>query len=290
MAGTGTKWMVGCGIGCGLMVLIVGSIGTCGYFEVKKFIDQADGMEENFELIETQFGEPKDFVPPADGIIPPERMEVFLAIRDEMAPTRMAASDLLLVLDDGRDANFIDKAKAGMGLVPALLGFIGVRNEVLLSHDMGVGEYQNIYVLSYFILLQKDLADGPSFTLTDSGTEDSDDGVGVKWGISSGSGDVHENRIRRVRSFANELQSELIDNQLEAYRATLPAGTDLADDPWGAQLLAEAAALKDEDLRLPWEEGLPAQTRASLEPYSTRLDQSYDSMTSIIEIGLVDVD
>ncbi len=108
--------------------------------------------------------------------------------------------------------------------------------------------------------------------------------------VPSVAGDVHENRIRRVRSFANELQSELIDNQLEAYRATLPAGTDLADDPWGAQLLAEAAALKDEDLRLPWEEGLPAQTRASLEPYSTRLDQSYDSMTSIIEIGLVDVD
>jgi len=41
---------------------------------------------------------------------------------------------------------------------------------------------------------------------------------------------------------------------------------------------------------LPWEEGLPTQILGSLEPYRVRLDESYDAMTSIIEMGLTDED
>ena len=35
MASGVQKWLVGCGIGCGLMILAAGGIGTCGYVGVK---------------------------------------------------------------------------------------------------------------------------------------------------------------------------------------------------------------------------------------------------------------
>jgi len=45
MAGAGKKWLIGCGIGCGFFVLIMGGIGTVGYFGVKKFADRAERIE-----------------------------------------------------------------------------------------------------------------------------------------------------------------------------------------------------------------------------------------------------
>ena len=88
MAGAGKKWFIGCGIGCGLMVLILGGVGTCSYFGVKKIQEQVEGMEENADAVRARFGDPADFVPELDGAIPADRMEAFLAVRDGMAPFR----------------------------------------------------------------------------------------------------------------------------------------------------------------------------------------------------------
>jgi hypothetical protein len=288
MAGTGKKWFVGCGIGCGLMLLILGGVGTCGYFGFKKLEEKIDGLEENSDAIQARFGDPADFVPALDGSVPADRMETFLAVRDEMTSYRLETSEILNSLDDS-GLNWIAKAQAGMKLVPALLGFINQRNEALLNQGMGVGEYQYIYALSYFVLLAEDPADGPSFTL--SGDDEADNGnVKFNWGNSNDHGDVREDRSRRVRRFVNNVQVDVLENQLDAYQASLPAGTDASVDPWGAQLTAEVEALKFETLRFPWEDDLPQQIRASLEPYRDRLVATYDPLTSVIEMGMTDDD
>ncbi len=289
MAGAGKKWAVGCGIGCGLMMIILGGAGTCTYFGVQKLKEKADGLDESFQSIEVRFGDAGDFVPAADGTISAKRMETFLAIRDDMTPIRTEISDMLTTLDGG--GNFIAKAQAGLKLVPSMIGFIGDRNEILLNQGMGVGEYQYIYSLSYYVLLNKDPSDGPSFVLSGDDEVDEDTGnVRVNWVGSSGSSNIRENRAERVRAFVNNVQVQVLVNQVEAFRATLPSGTEMASVPWGAQLLAEHEAMELETLRFPWEEGLPEQIRASLEPYRDRLDQTYDPMTSIIEMGLTDED
>ncbi len=287
MSGAGKKWAVGCGIGCGMMLLIFGGIGTCGYLGVKKFTEQAEGLEETFAEVEERFGDPADFVPSPDGTVAANRMETFLTIRADMIPVRTEMSEMLSTLDG--EGSWLAKAQAGVKLVPALLSYVGERNQVLLSHDMGVGEYQYIYALSYYVMLDKDPADGPGFIL--SGDDDPDDEtVHVNWGSDSRADDVREGRVARVRAFVNVLQVQIMENQLDAYRASLPSGTDLATDPWGAQLMTEVETMKRETLRFPWEEGLPAQLRASLEPYRDQLEQSYDEMTSVIEMGLTDED
>jgi hypothetical protein len=285
MAGTGTKWAIGCGIGCGLVLIILGGAGTCSYFAVKRVQEKAEGLDEGFAELRDTFGEPAEFVPAPDGTIDPSRLTVFLAVRDGMAPTRTEVSDMLTTLDEG--GNWIGKAQAGFKLIPALMGFIADRNRVLLEEGMGVGEYQHIYALAYYVLLRKDPADGPSFVLTDD-NDDEDSNVRMNWGSSGDEEDIRENRARMVRGHVHDLQLAILENQLQAFTATLPAGTDPSDDPWGSQLSAEVEAMQAESLRFAWEDGLPEPLGVSLEPYRARLEASYDPMTAIIEVGLAE--
>jgi hypothetical protein len=290
MAGAGKKWLLGCGIGCGLFVLIIGGIGTVGFFGVKKFADRADRIEGSFERMDAEYGEPSDFVPRLDGSIAPSRMEVFLAVRDEMGPTQREVSDLFRTLDGQNDAGVIAKVKAGMKFIPSLLIFIEERNNIMLTKGMGVGEYQYIYSLAYYGLLGKDPSDGPGFSVVTD--DDQHDEGGWQWDVGDGEGDDEDvalNREREVRRFVNRVQSVVIRNQLAAVdEAGQVTGLDI--DIWRAELAAEAEAMDRESLRFLWEEGMPAQIRESLEPYRVRLDETYDDMTSILEMGLVEHD
>ena len=290
MSGAGKKWLLGCGIGCGLLVLIIGGIGTVGFFGVKKFADRADRIEGSFERMDAEYGEPSDFVPRLDGSIAPSRMEVFLAVRDQMGPTQSEVSDLFRTLDGENDAGVIAKIKAGMKFIPSLLIFIEDRNNIMLEKGMGVGEYQYIYSLAYYGLLGKDPSDGPGFSVT--GDDEDHGDSGWRWNVGSGESDEEDvalNREREVRRFVNRVQSRVIRNQLAAVdQASQVAGLDI--DTWRAELAAEAEAMDRESLRFLWEEGMPVQIRESLEPYRVRLDETYDDMTSILEMGLVDHD
>jgi hypothetical protein len=290
MAGAGKKWLLGCGIGCGLIVLVFAGIGTVGYFGVKKFADRAERIDETFDRMDAEYGQPSDFVPEIDGHVPADRMEVFLAVRDEMRGVQQEVSDLFRTLDGDSGAGVIDKVKAGMKFIPSLFIFIEERNNIMLDHGMGVGEYQYIYSLAYYSLLGKDPADGPRFTVVSDDEEHQPDGW--RWKIKAGDDDeaeIAEKRAREVRRFVNRVQSRVVENQLEALdEAGYVAGLDF--ETWRAELAAEAAAMARESLRFLWEEGLPAQIRDSLEPYRTRLDATYDEMTSILEMGLVEHD
>jgi hypothetical protein len=290
MAGAGKKWLIGCGIGCGFFVLVMGGIGTVGYFSVKKFADRADRIEVTFDRMDAEYGEPSDFVPEIDGRVPGPRMEVFLAVRDDMSGVQQEVSGLFRTLDGESGAGVIDKIKAGMKFIPSLFIFIEERNNIMLNHGMGVGEYQYIYSLAYYGLLGKDPSDGPGFTVVSDDDEHEEDGW--SWDINAGDDDeeeIAENRAREVRGFVNRVQSRVVENQLAALdEAGFVNGLDF--DVWRAELAAEVAAMDLESLRFLWEEGMPAQIRESLEPYRTRLDATYDDMTSILEMGLVEHD
>ena len=86
----------------------------------KKFADRADRIEGTFERMDAEYGEPSDFVPRTGRQHPCGRMEVFLAVRDEMGPTQQEVSDLFRTLDGENDAGVIAKVKAGMKFIPSL--------------------------------------------------------------------------------------------------------------------------------------------------------------------------
>ena len=108
-------------------------------------------------------------------------------------------------------------------------------------------------------------------------------------------------RALEVRRRVNRVQRAVIANQAAAL-AGIPAGAlagtrdgagaggikQEADDDWRSRLEAEARAMKEGSLRLPWEEGLPERIAECLEPYRERLDAEYEPLTGILDVGLLD--
>ena len=285
MASGARKWLVGCGIGCGLMILAAGGIGTCGYFGVQKIKDRAERLDEGFEAVTALYGRPEEFTPPADGVVPTGRMEVFLDVREALAPTRDELGAVLVELDTGTAGGrgVLNKIRAGMSLLPSLFDFIDERNQVLLDRGMGVGEYFYIYSLAYYAWLDKDPGDGPDFAISDD--DEDRDGAGFRWdNRDDDPAEVRERRARQVRRYLNRVQGRMLANQLVAARA---AGLD---ETWLDQLGAEARSLEMESVRLMWQDGVPAAIAAGLEPYRDRLDAAYLPVMNVVEMGLAEHD
>ncbi len=282
MASTTQKWFIGCGIGCGLMILITAIIGGGIFFAVKDVVKDGKAIDESNDAMIAAFGMPDEFAPQPSGAIAPDRMEVFLASRTATAVSREKMAGILNTLDEDSEqggGGVMAKIKAGLSLVPAILSFLNDRNQTLLDHGMGDGEYTYIYSLAYFAYLDKDLTDGPSFQMSG---DDGDDG-GINWKVESGSGGkkVRDKREKRIRRHMHQLQMSFLMNQMAGVEGTLGLGEDLV-----AALEQERAAMNSSSRRLLWEEGLPPAIEASLVPFARELDESYLPIMNVIEMGM----
>lgn len=290
MAGSMKNWLIGCGVGCGLLIALGVGLGAAGYFGVRHVVKRAEGLEAARDSLVARYGPPGAYVPPADGSLPPERVEAFLMARHLMAPVRERTSRTLAVLDGSSGSSLPERLRAGVNFVPHMLAFIEDRDRALLQAGLGTGEYQYIYCLAYFDLLGKDPGDGPGFKILTRG----DGGEGGRdWTLGSrhetGGDSRQRETVRRereelVREELNRFQRENLRRQLEALDAQI--GRDGSRAAWRAQLDAELRRLTDERRRLAWDEGLPPALRASLEPFRDRLEQSYDAMTGVLELHL----
>ncbi len=288
MASGARKWLVGCGIGCGLMILAVGGIGTCGFLGIQKIKQRADNLDQGYEALVDLYGRAEEYAPAGDGVVPAARMEVFLAVRADLAPTRDKLGALLADLDEGDSRGgrgVLTKIRAGMSLLPSLFDFIDERNQVLLDQGMGLGEYLYIYGLGYYAWLGKDPGDGPSFTLSDHDQGEDESRTSFRWNSSrEDPGDVRESRRDDLRRYLNGIQAPMLAGQLEAARLQ---GLDAA---WLVQLEAEQAAVEASSQRLMWQDGLPEPIAAGLEPFRDRLEAAYSPVMNVVEMGLAEND
>ncbi len=288
MAGTARKWFIGCGIGCGLMLLVAGGVGTGGYFMIRKAMDKGKEIESTVEDLQAAYGRPGEFVPNPSGEISAERVETFRDIREAMEPIREEAGGVLRTLHNAEeglgDDSTLDKVRAGFQLGPSLMGFISQRNQTLLDHGMGLGEYLYIYSLTYFVMLERDPADGPAFTLRDDDDDQDSGGFQIRTNQGGNNDFNRQDRAEEVRDYLHGLQMKMVRAQLEA----LPREPE--HDTWRQTLQAEIALMEVEPYRLLWEEGLPLPLQNSLRPYGDELAALYDEMTNILDCGLVESD
>lgn len=280
MAGSGKKWLTGCGIGCGLIVLMAGGIGTCGYFGVQRIANRTESVEGGYESLRSEYGPPGAFVPAADGAIAPDRLELFLGVRQDMAASREHLTGVLTELDSDTQGagGVLAKIRSGMSLVPSLFDFIDDRNAVLLDRGMGLGEYVYIYSVAYFAWLGMDPADGPDFRVT--GDDEDDSNFHWEIDVDEDSG-VREQRDEEIRRYLHGLQRKIVGNQLTA------AETEGDDPAWITALREESGALDGRSMRLLWADGVPPRIADSLEPYRNRLEESYSPIMNAVEMGLV---
>jgi len=159
VADSGKKWLIGCGVGCGMVVLlgILLSVGG-GLYMMRPFNKAIDAQKE----LVAEYGEREAYIPPPQGITP-DRLEKFLAVRRAVMPMcgkfqeigdSFAAMNELEKGDEDPSKGEIFKAVGNLtGGIFGMVGNIGLfnqlRNQVLLDHGMSLGEYIWIYVLAY---------------------------------------------------------------------------------------------------------------------------------------------
>ena len=280
---TTKKWLVGCGIGCGVIILIVIVLGVGGYMFFKNIVGEFQAQEELMDTLTERYGQIRDFCPEPDGSIPSGRIETFLSVRDSFAPYREKLEASLRELQGRvgqsevevkKPKNIFEMMKLGFGLIPQVAEFLKYRNQALLDAEMGMGEYYFIYAVAYFSWLGKKPEDGPDFEVM--GPEDSES----RWGDMDREEILEERRDSTLRRL-HRMLLPMLENQREKLVAkglsrTMPEWRDLLD--------TEIQAMEEDRFRLPWEDGLPDMTRSSLEPYRDRLEQSYNAMTNPFEL------
>lgn len=275
MTSTTSKVLTGCGIGCLIVIVFAVGVSFMGYRWVK---DATEAVEEagriEHELEET-YGQARAFVPARGPGVPPDRMEVFLAVRESLTEQRdelgAAVAGLASAGRGGGVASGLRAARAGVSLAPLALGFSNARNRSLLDAGMGVGEYTWIYWLTYHAWLGHPATDSDLHEIMngDTGADRS-----VQIHIDGG---MEPERItwrlrRDIRAMLRNLEQELAE----------------ADDPDHGDVLralaAELAELDADPGRIPWQDGLPEVFAAGLEAYRERLEATYSSAVNPFEL------
>jgi hypothetical protein len=263
MAGAGKKWLIGCGAGCGGIILLAIVLSVVGSMWMMRPMNEAVDAQK---ALNEAFGARDAFVPPAGGITP-ERMESFLAVRDSLMwqcdRFREIGEkfDRMEAIDNDEDVSTGEALKAVGGLMGSITGmvadmgrFTADRNRILLEKRMSLGEYAWIYVLAYHSWL------------------------GHQPGTSFETDPEAEAELSRME---RKVIRRLMLNHVEALKE--------------ADLTIQAATWEDEILRLERSEGgvpfegaeLPAGLRNSLAPYRERLEALYCPETAGFELNTI---
>jgi hypothetical protein len=284
MSGDKSKWLMGCGIGCGALLVLIIILGVAGFVAIKSRMQGFQKAESAGVELQRRYGSIHQYCPNPGGEIAPERIELFLELRDKLAPARMAMETAFVDLSRG-----IHEAKEGQDSVPRVLGLIGqgfgvipqlgeyqaARATALLDAGMAPGEYLHIYVLGYYSLLGKSPGDGPEFEI--------DMQAGGVRTERRERGDTREERRDHMAARIRRVFLAMLRNQL----AKLDEGRiEAAPDPWRDALKAEIAALEAARTRTPWKDGLPKPIENSFLPFKDRLSESYSFMLNPLELEL----
>ncbi len=278
------NWLIGCGIGCGAIVVLLLVLLALGFFFVKDMVNKFEETGELTNSLKDLYGEIEDYTPSPDGRISYESMEDFLYVRESLVPFRDKLENYISILDSARKQESredVKKPRQGLqviksvfGLIPGIADFYAQRSQALLDVEMGLGEYMYIYILTYYSMLKKPPGDGPGFHLV----QDETDWRFDEWDKED---NIEERNVKMTEKI-NQLILSMLKNQLPQMDS--PATTSEKDE-WRGVFLAEIQSLEDDVRRIPWEDGLPFVIEASFRPFLTRLENSYSSMVNILELA-----
>ncbi len=278
------KWLVGCGVGCLAVLVVVFIIGLGGVLTVRKVAGGFKEAQQAVSRVEGEFGPPEAYTPEADGRIPADRIEAFLAVREATSTVRGrlgARVEELEAMTGDQDPQqksglrkFLTVMRTGAGAIPRIAEFERNRADALMAKRMGLGEYWYIYSLAYYSSLKKDPGDGPSRLQTQDG------GDNIRLDDHTDPQDIRESRRSKMSRQINRFFRRVLGNGV---RDSRPAEKSPEKTPWVQAAEKELAALEEKPDRIPWEDGLPPQIEESVRPFRDKLDRSYDPILSPLE-------
>lgn len=273
MAGTTSKVLAGCALGCLLAVLLVVGVGWMLVRWGQGMASTVDQARIQSRELAERFGTPADFVPAAGPGVPADRLELFLGVRESLAGPRQelaaAIAGLTPTAGAGGFLHGLGAARAGLSIAPSAIAFVGARNRALLDAGMGLGEYTWLYWLVYHGWLGHPVDDSLLHELM--AAREAEDGATE---MRFEGGPEREQLVRRLRADVTAM--------LENLESRLAA--DAERRPLLEAVRSELAALAADPERLPFADGLPAPLATGLEPWRDRLEGCYSKATNPFEL------
>lgn len=270
---TSQKWLIGCGIGCAAIVVLVVSLVTGTIIYVRgKFQPLQEASDSRKEIV-VAYGAPDAFVPPSNGAIAPERMEVFLSVRDSLKDTQARLDAALANFDFER----LNQRQPSFGAVLRTLNdlsnliapvgeYVNRRNRVLMDKRMGLGEYAYIYSIAYHSWLGHPPDEGPP--ILEKARQRGRDRL---------SGNDSNLSPESVRRQYRRLILRLFGNQLNSIK-------DAEQTKWRGLLKEEIDRVDRDPDRVAWQNNLPIPIEKCLKPYRSRLEATYHPSTNYFEL------
>jgi hypothetical protein len=276
MAKTGQKVLIGCGIGCGVIVAATLIVGGGAGLLLKNFASSFKQAERAEQVLSERYGAVDDYEPPPFGVVTAARMDAFLAVREATQEARTGIAAALTRLDDADEDNqgvraVVAKVKAGIGVGTDIGRLLETRNQSLLEVGMGLGEYTYLYSLAYYALLGHPPTDGPE------GSENvhiGHSGGGIH--ISNDSDDVRRSGYGPVR---RDLR-RILRRQMHAIGDDAAA----AELAWRARIEAEIERMRTDDAYPPWRDDMPEPMASAIRPYTDRLEETYAPLVNPFEL------
>jgi TonB family protein len=270
MTSTSQKWLLGCGVGCAVLVLALVGLITGGVVYVRGKFQTLEQAAENRNKLVSALGTPESYIPPLNGTIPPEKMEAFLFVRAQLKEAQARLDSAISSFDFDR----LNRKQSSLGEVLGLLNdlsslispfgeYLGKRNQALLDRKMPLGEYLYIYSLAYHSWLGHNPEEGPPALSRVQ-----------KGGDSSFSPEIVRGQYRRL--FLRLLENQM-RNIPESDQSDLRKNLRNEIDRLGADLGY-----------VVWRDGLPPAIEASLEPHRSRLESLYHRSTNCFELLQLD--
>lgn len=276
MAKAGQKILLGCGIGCGVIIVALLVFGGGAALLLKDVATGFKQAEKSEEILVDRYGAVDDYEIPAFGIVSADRMEAFLTVREATHEARIGITAALRTLDaeEGKHTGIdgiIDKVKAGVGVGTEIGRLLAARNRTLVDVAMGLGEYSYIYCLAYYALLDHAPTDGPE------GSENIHIGRGGR--VIHISDDDDEIRPGGYEQLRRDLRW-MLKRQIDAIGDDAPE----AELTWRAELETELARMSEDRSYVPWQDDMPEPMARALQPYVERLDATYEPLVNPFEL------
>jgi hypothetical protein len=272
------KVLIGCGIVAALLVavLIVGGMMISTWFRSK--FPEVERIETNQNAMRERFGDPERYTPPRDGSLPPERLEIFVALRESLSTRRDSAAVGLVRFvretkrtrseDRGRMEKVMDAvqmARGGAEMTAGILRYFGERQQMQLDRGMGDGEYTYWLALTTLAWLGWDPLANPEVEEVFQGSDMRSDAV--------------ERREELLRMFRRQLGN--LRRDLEAAATRTPA-----EERTLKLIVAELDAERPAG-DAPFQGSFPPEWVAALEPYRARLTSTLPSEPGAIFLDLL---
>jgi TonB family protein len=277
MANSTQKWLIGCGTGCAVIVVLIVALVTGTVMYVRGKLRPLQDASESRDTLSRAYGAREDFIPSSDGTIGRERMDIFLAVRESLAGEQARLDTALRGFDfdrlKPRQSSFREALRTLNDLSNLLTPageYVTQRNRMLLERKMGLGEYSYIYTMGYHSWLGHPPDDGPPIF----------EQIRARSSARSSGGDTNLTP-EAVRRQYRRLIIRLLENQLRSVR-------DAGTTEWRRTLQQEIDRINGDTGRIAWQDNLPPQLEASLKPYRTRLEASYHSSTNWFELLTLD--